>query len=135
MNIDKYYYFISSTNKTIFLSSDDNKTHARSVALLKLQPNINNLIGKKIIIIKTKSVKKEYYNNNKLSLIGGPIKLEIKQEIIKSSFKISSIKDNNPVIVYLSEKYVKNNKLDMKDIVSKYVNEKLNKGLLSSNVL
>jgi hypothetical protein len=117
-NSNKYHYYITSTNKTIFLSSDNNKKTARKLALEKLTPNIDKLINKKVVLIKIKNIKDEFEK--------------------QSNDKISSIDEGIDNVVYLSEKFIKKNQdniaIKMKDIVNDYVNDKLNSGF-SKNIL
>ena len=116
-----YYYFISSTSKTILLSSSDNKDEARELALEKLAPNIKNLIGKNVILVTVKNTEKKYKKD--ATLTGGPISFELETEIIKSSDKIKS-GDKSKRNVYLSEKFIKKNiddiTIKLKDIVFEY---------------
>ena len=133
----KYHY------KTIFLSSDDNKKEASIQALKKLAPNIDNLIGKKIVLVKIKSVENKFNTqneNNDLKLIGGPIMIEIGKYIILNSTKINSKSESGPKIIFLSKKFIKKNlNTDItpiiKDLVTKYMNNKLNSGLFNMNIL
>ena len=139
----KYHFYITSTNKTIFLSSDDNKKEASIQALKKLAPNIDNLIGKKLVLVKIKSVENKFNTqneNNDLKLIGGPIMIKISRYIIINSKKIKSIYEGGANIIYLSNKFIKKNintdiTLKITNLVTKYVNNQLNSGLFSMNVL
>ena len=139
----KYHFYITSTNKTIFLSSDDNKKEASEQALKKLAPNIDNLIGKKLVLVKIKSVENKFNTqneNNDLKLIGGPIMIEIGKYIILNSTKINSKSESGPKIIFLSKKFIKKNlNTDItpiiKDLVTKYMNNKLNSGLFNMNIL
>ena len=49
--VDKYYYFIVSPKKTILLSSSNNLDELKSLAIKKLEPKIEQFIGKKLVII------------------------------------------------------------------------------------
>jgi hypothetical protein len=128
-NVNKYHYYISSSTKTIFLSSSNDKKEARELALQKLAPNIKNLIGKNIILVSIKNVESKYNDEDKLNIIGGPITFEIQTEIIKSENKISS-GDKSKRNVYLSEKFIKKNISDitvkLKDVINDYKNNELN---------
>jgi hypothetical protein len=133
-----YNYFISSPSKTILLSSSNNKEEAKKLALQKLSPNIENLIGKNIILVTIKNSEKKYKKD--ATLTGGPITFELQTEIIKSSDKIKS-GDKSTRNVFLSEKFIKKNKDDItikiKDIVNDFKNNELNcqKGILCMSVL
>jgi len=139
-NVNKYHYYISSSTKTIFLSSSNDKKEARELALQKLAPNIKNLIGKNIILVSIKNVESKYNDEDKLNIVGGPITFEIQTEIIKSENKISS-GDKSKRNVYLSKKFIKKNSSDitikLKDIINDYKNNELNcqKGILCMSIL
>ena len=139
-NIDKYHYYISSTNKTIFLSSSNNKEEARSIALKKLAPNIINLIGKNVILVTIRNIENKFKENIDFNTTGGPIVFELENEFIKSNTKISS-GDKSKRNVYLSEKYIKKNKsnilVKLKDIVNDYKNNQLScqQGILCMTIL
>ena len=64
-NAHKYHYYIASHSKCIFLSSSNSNTEAKKLALEKLKPNIDNLINKKIVIVKIKSVADKYEKQKK----------------------------------------------------------------------
>ena len=89
----KYHYYAISTHKTIFLSASNKKSDAKRLALEKLKPNINNLIGKKLVVVKIKSIAKEFEKqktSDELKIIGGPILLKFERGLIKSPKKISN---------------------------------------------
>ena len=102
--VNTYYYFISSTSKTILLSYNNDKDEARKLALTKLAPNIKNLIDKNVILVTIKNTEKKYKKDE--TLFGGPITFELQNEIIASSDKIKS-GDKSKRNVFLSEKYIK----------------------------
>lgn len=139
-NANKYHYYITSQTKIIHLSSANNKSEAKKLALEKLKPNINNLIGKKIVLIRIKSIESQYNNKTTvLNVIGGPIVLKIERGLIKSKNKIQNYEEGGNTSIYLSEKYIKKNKLnltkDLNKIIKDYILEKLNLGLLNLNIL
>jgi hypothetical protein len=138
-DLDIYFYYISSSSKTIFLSSSKEKTNAKELALEKLKPNIKSLIGKNIILVKIKNVEKKY-NNDSNQLYGGPIAFEIENEIISSENKIKS-GDKSKRTVFLSEKFIKKNidniTIKLKNVVNDYKNNNLNcqQGILCMSIL
>lgn len=140
-NAYKYHYYITTQTKIIHLSSSNDKSEAKKIALEKLKPNIDNLIGKKIILIRIKSIETKYNNDKKktLNVTGGPIVFNIERGIIKSKSKIKNYKEGGNNSIYLSEKYIKKNKLnltkDLTTIIKDYILEKLNFGLLNLNIL
>jgi hypothetical protein len=82
----KYHYFITSTNKTIHLSSSNSLSEAKESALIKLKPNITKLIGKKLILIKIKSTYKKFEKekeSGELKITGGPILFKFERGLIK----------------------------------------------------
>jgi len=105
----KYHYFIISTNKIIFLSSSNDKSEAKQLALKKLNPNIDKLIGKKIFLLKLKIVYnafiKQSQKKNSLNLIGGPINISIERGLIVNENKIKNEKEGGNSNIYLSDKY------------------------------
>jgi hypothetical protein len=137
-DIDTYFYFISSTSKTILLSSSNDKDDAKQNALQKLSPNIKNLVGKNVILVTIKDTEKKYKKD--ATLWGGPITFELQTEIIDSPTKIKS-GDKSKRNVFLSEKYIKKNKEDitkkLKDVVNDYKNNELNcqKGIICLSIL
>ena len=141
-SVKKYHYYVTTQSKIIHLSSSNSKNEAKNLALEKLEPNIDNLIGKKILFIKIKSVNDEYLkskNSDELQVIGGPVLIKFESGIIINSKKIKNKDDNVNNLIYLSNKYIKKNQnniiVDIKNIINKYVSGKLNKGILSMNIL
>lgn len=141
-NAKKYHYYVVTTNITTCISSSNSKSEARKLALEKLKPNIDNLIGKKLVFVKIKSVKKEFEKqktSGELKIIGGPILFKFERGIIQSIDKISNIKVGGNNEVYLSDKYIKKHKdnvaFDLKKLVRDFVTEKFNQGLLAMTIL
>ena len=137
-NINKYHYFIASTSKTILLGSSNDKSEAKKLALKKLEPNIDNFIGKKLILLRIKSVESAFEKqkeNKLLSIIGGPIEINIEHGIIKSKNKIENKQASGNTLVYISKKYLKTHTIDLKSIINDFVINKLNKGLFNQTIL
>ena len=137
-NINKYHYFIASTSKTVLLSSSNDKSEAKKLALKKLEPNIDNFIGKKLILLRIKSVESAFEKqkeNKLLSIIGGPIEINIEHGIIKSKNKIENKQASGNTLVYISKKYLKTHTIDLKSIINDFVINKLNKGLFNQTIL
>ena len=138
-NVKKYHYYVVTKTKIGFLSSSNNKSESKKLALEKLKPNIKNLIGKNIILVKIKNVEKKY-NNDSNQLYGGPIAFEIENEIISSENKIKS-GDKSKRTVFLSEKFIKKNidniTIKLKNVVNDYKNNNLNcqQGILCMSIL
>jgi len=92
-NAKKYHYYVVTTNKTVYISTSNKKSEAKKMALEKLKPNINNLIGKNLVVVKIKSIAKEFEKqktSDELKIIGGPILLKFERGLIKSPKKISN---------------------------------------------
>ena len=124
--VDKYYYFIVSPKKTILLSSSNDLDEAKSLAIKKLEPKIEQFIGKKLVFIKiinTYNDQKDESNN--LGLVAGPIAFEFLFGLISDKKKIKNEKDSGNNKFYLSKKYIKANidniTKDIKKIVKKYL--------------
>jgi hypothetical protein len=142
-NINKYHYFITSTSKTVLLSSSNDKSEAKKLALKKLEPNIDNFIGKKLILLRIKSVESAFEKQKEdklLSITGGPIEINIEHGIIKSKNKIENKQASGNTLVYISKKYLKTHNeqihpSDLKSIINDFVINKLNKGLFNQTIL
>ncbi len=141
-NVKKYHYYVVTTNITTCISSSNKKSEAKKLALENLKPNINNLIGKKLVVVKIKSVAKTFEKqktSNELKIVGGPILLEFGRGLIKSPNKISNFNDKLNNKIYLSNKYIKKNKddivYDLKKLVRNFMTGKFNQGLLAMTIL
>lgn len=136
-----YIYIITSTNKTILLSSSNSKNEAKEFALKKLQPNIKNLIGKKIYLITLKNISKKDLKNqeeNTIKLLGGPLMIEIEKVLIVNENKLKNEGGVGNNKIYFSEKYLKEKSVSheiIKKITSDYHNEKLKNGPLDVNII
>jgi hypothetical protein len=141
-NAKKYHYYVVTTNKTICISSSNKKSEAKKLALEKLKPNINNLIGKKLVIVKIKSVAKEFKKqktSDELKIIGGPIFLKFDRGLIKSANKITNFKEGGNNEIYLSDKYIKKHKdniaFNLNKLVDDVMERKIHQGLLAMTIL
>lgn len=136
-----YIYIITSANKTILLSSSNSKNEAKEFALKKLQPNIKNLIGKKIYLITLKNISKKDLKNqeeNTIKLLGGPLMIEIEKVLIINENKLKNEGGVGNNKIYFSEKYLKEKSVSheiIKKITSDYHNEKLKNGPLDVNII
>ena len=138
----KYHYYVVSTHKTIFLGSSNKKSEAKKLALEKLRPNITNLINKKLVLVKIKSVAKAFEKqktSGELKIIGGPILLKFDRGLIKSPKKISNFVEMGNDEIYLSDKYIKKHKdniiFDLNKLVSDVMTRKIHQGLLAMTIL
>jgi hypothetical protein len=135
-NTKKYHYFIKSSVRIIHLSESNNKSEAKVEALKKLEPTIDNIIGKKIIFLKIKSTNNK---DNFFKSEDGPISLIFESAIIKSNNKIKDLIEGGNNTIYLSDKFIKKYKDNLlknyKKIISNFYNEKLNKSLLDVTIL
>ena len=124
--VDKYYYFIVSPKKTILLSSSNDLDEAKSLAIKKLEPKIEQFIGKKLVFIKIINTYNDHKDeSNNLGLVAGPIAFEFLFGLISDKKKIKNEKDSGNNKFYLSKKYIKANidniTKDIKKIVKKYL--------------
>ena len=142
--VKKYYYYVVTTNITKCISSSNNKSKAKKLALEELKKNtdIDKIIGKKLIFVKIKLVIKKFEKQKtteELKLIGGPILVKFKRAIIESSNKISNISDVLNNKIYLSNKYIKKNQdniaFNLDKLVRDFVSNKFNQGLLAMTIL
>jgi hypothetical protein len=138
----KYHYYITTTTRIAFLGSSNKKNEAKKIALIKLKPNIDNLIGKKLVVVKIKSVAKAFKKqktSDELKIIGGPILLKFEKGLIKSANKISNFVEIGNDEIYLSDKYIKKNKdniaFDLKNLVNNVIERKIHQGLLAMTIL
>jgi hypothetical protein len=142
VNIGKYHYLIVNSSKSIILSSSNSKSEARQNALVKLQPILNDVLGKHIYLLTIRKIsKKDLKSQEKttLKVIGGPIKVSIERiEVInKNKLKNKGGPGNNRI--YFSEKYlqkykeIKNSNLEQ--FAFDYHNKKLKQGLFDVNII
>ena len=128
--VDRYYYFIVSPKRIILLSSSNNLEEAKSLAIKKLEPKIEQFIGKKLIFIKIINTYDDYKDeSNNLKFIGGPIAFEFLFGLISDKKKIKNEKDSGNNKVYLSKKYIKENINN----ISKYIKKIVKKYLSNIN--
>lgn len=138
--VDKYYYFIVSPKKTILLSSSNNLDEAKSQAIQKLEPKIEQFIGKKLIFVKIKNTYNEFKNeSNNLKLIGGPLAFEFMSGLIDNKKKIKNEKETGNNKYYLSKKYIKENinniSKNLKNIVKKYLSNITSQTFMDVHIL
>ena len=139
--VNKYYYFIVSPNKTILLSSSNDLEEAKNEAILKLEPQIDKFIGKKLIFIKVLNTYENFKDKdlNNLKLIGGPIAFEFMSGLINNKKKIKNEKETGNNKYYLSKKYIKKNisniTKDLNIVVKKYLDNITNNTFLDVNIL
>jgi hypothetical protein len=142
VNIGKYHYLIVNSSRSIILSSSNSKSEARQNALVKLQPILNDVLGKHIYLLTIRKIpKKDLKSQEKttLKVIGGPIKVSIERiEVInKNKLKNKGGPGNNRI--YFSEKYlqkykeIKNSNLEQ--FAFDYHNKKLKQGLFDVNII
>ena len=125
-NSKKFHYFIKVGNKIVHLSSSNSKSDAKTLALEKLGNQIEKVIGKYLILVKIKEEDPD--TNNDLKLIGGPISFLLEYGLVKDKDTIKNLKDSFTHNIYLTKKFIKNNKdnllKDYKKIISKFLNDK-----------
>ena len=139
----KYHYFLTTPTKIISLGSDNNKSVAMKLALKKLEPIIEKLIGKKLTFVRIKYIKNAYEeekNSDKnIKLIGGPIVFVIEKGEIMSRTSIVNKPETSNNLFYLSVKYIKKNMdniaKDIKKVIEEYNQKKLTNHLFDVNIL
>ena len=110
-DINTYHYIIVAGSKVLVLSSNNVKKDAKDKALDKISKKISQLKDKLIYEVKLKQISKEKLNedkNKKVPKLGGPIALNIKNYIIKSSKKLEN--DNYQNNIYFTKKYLNKHK-------------------------
>lgn len=139
--VDKYYYFIVSPKKVIFLSSSNDLGEAKELAIKKLEPKIEKFIGKKLIFVKISNTYNKFKDKyiNELGLVGGPIAFEFMSGLIENKKKITNEKEIGNNKYYLSKKYIKENidniSKNLYKVVKKYINEYKTKNFINVSVL
>jgi hypothetical protein len=141
-DIGKYHYLIVNTSKSIILSSSNSKNEARIVAIQKMKPIVDKLLGKTIYLltlrkILTKDLKNQ--ENDTIKVIGGPIEVTIEKVQVLNENKLKNLGGFNNNRVYFSEKYFYENKSiddnQIKEIAYDYYNEKLKNGPFDLNII
>lgn len=139
--VDKYYYFIVSPKKIILLSSSNDLGEAKKLAIKKLEPKIEQFIGKKLIFVKISNTYNKFKDKdtNELGLVGGPIAFEFMSGIVENKKKITNEKEIGNNKYYLSKKYIKENidniSKNLSKVVKKYINEYKTKNFMDISVL
>jgi hypothetical protein len=116
----RYHYYITSKSKTFFLSKSNSKREAKTLALNKLKPNINNLIGRSVIFVRVKDKEEEFDKSGN----GGPIIIIFKKGLIVDKDTIKNYDDENLLFrskKHLSEDYIEKNKLNILIDIEKYI--------------
>jgi len=138
--VGKYHYIISTSNKTILLSSNNSKSEAKEQALDKLKPNIENLIGKNIYLVKILKVSKKVLDENntdKLKLVGGTIYANIENAEIINDHRIKNL--GGAKQIFFSKKYLSDHNgidlMDIKKIINQIHNKILNISLFDIKIL
>jgi hypothetical protein len=139
--VDKYYYFIVSPKKVILLSSSNDLGEAKKLAIEKLEPKIEQFIGKKLIFVKIINTYTKFKdkNTNELGLIGGPIAFEFLSGLVENKKKIVNEKEIGNNKYYLSKKYIKENidniSQKLQKVVKKYISEYKTKNFMDVSIL
>jgi hypothetical protein len=137
-NIKKYHFLACGENKCKMINCTDTKKEAKENLLEILEEKWDKLIGTIVYLV---IIKKSTDNWDPVEddLLPGPIFMSISEYKIKKNntlkFYGSGINSN----VYSSKKYLEKNKKikkkDIQDLVLKYKNRELKKGLMSKNVI
>jgi len=131
-DIGKYHYILVSGKKAGVLSSNNKASDAKKEALKKLKPKAEKLNKQIIIILKLSKISNKLFKQQKkekIKLIGGPIKVEIKLHQLINGKLVKADKFNKDNKLYITDKFLsKNKKLtlqNMKFIASAALNNKL----------
>lgn len=125
-NSKKFHYFIKVGSKIVHLSSSNSKSDAKTLALEKLSDQIEKVIGKYLILVKIKEEDPE--TDNDLKLIGGHISFLLEYGLVKDKDTIKNLSNSFKHKIFLTNKFIKNNKdnllKDYKKIISNFLNNK-----------
>ena len=136
-NTMKYHYFLKTETKLMRIASANKKSEAKKMALNQIGKHIDNLIGKKLILLIVKRTHPE--KNIDVKLIKGNIGFFFKWGIIKSATKIKNDEMGGGDRIYLSDKYIKEHKDNLieeyRDFIIDYFNKKLNYSLFDVHIL
>ena len=119
-DVGKYHYLLVAGNKSLLLSSNNNKKDAKDKALKKIGPKIDKLKDKIIYEVKLKTISKKKLAEDKKATIpklGGPIVAIISKYVIKSKNKLENKGESGNNHIYFTKKFLKKNKL----IDTKYI--------------
>jgi hypothetical protein len=118
-DVGKYHYIIVNRRKTLYLSGSNSKNEARKQALEKLQPIMDNVIGKYIYLITLRNVNKDYKEMMEekkkypslLVLTGGPIQGKMDRILVVNNKKLTNKGGVGNNRFYFTPQYLENNKI------------------------
>jgi len=142
IDIGKYHYVIVNKTKSIILSSSNSKNEARQEALNKLQPMINDLLGKYIYLLTIKVIPKENIKGQEktaLKVIGGPVKVLAEKIQVVSPTKLKNVGGAGNNRAYFTDEYFKKyreiKKNSLEQFAFDYYNKKLKQGVFDDNII
>lgn len=141
-DIGKYHYLIANSSKSILLSSSNSKNQARQDAIQKIQPILNNVLGKIIYLLTVRKISNKRLKSQEaddIQVLGGPVQVTIERVQVVDENKLKNLGGAKNNKVYFSEKYFhKNNEISdnkIKQIAYDYHNEKLKNGPFDLNII
>jgi len=142
VNIGKYHYLIVNSSKSIILSSSNSKNEARQNALVKLQPILNDVLGKNIYLLTIRKISKKdlkSQENDSIKVLGGPIEIIIEKIEVINKNKLKNKGGFGNKRIYFTEKYLQKykeiNRNSLEKFAFDYHNKKLKQGPFDINVI
>jgi hypothetical protein len=142
VNIGKYHYLIVNSSKSIILSSSNSKSEARQNALVKLQPILNDVLGKHIYLLTIRKISKKdlkSQENDSIKVLGGPIEIIIEKIEVINKNKLKNKGGFGNKRIYFTEKYLQKykeiNRNSLEKFAFDYHNKKLKQGPFDINVI
>ena len=139
--IKPYHWLACNEDECKFIASGDTKKEAKENLMDKLEDIWDKLIGTTIYLANIgKSLDENWENVKKRkNLTPGPIIMTITEYIIQKNNKLKFYSEGINSNVYFTEKYLEKNKKikkkDIREMVLKYKNRELKKGLMATNIL
>lgn len=138
-NIEKYHYFTCTEKTCKSISKSDSKKEAKQEFIEKLEDKWDNMIDDIVYLVVIRKSSKGKWDPKKNILVSGPIYMEISEYRVKDNHKLQFKDPGINSNVYFTENYLKKNKkikkTDIKDMVLKFKNRELKKGLMQDNLL
>jgi len=133
---DKYLYLSCTNDKCKILSSSDKKSEAKKEMTKKLNENSE---GKTIYFVTLTQYPKGAWKPEEHILIPSPLHMEISEYEVVKGKKLKKFSSGINNMVFFTDKYLMKNKKikkdDIKNLVLKYNNKELKKGLMSKNTI
>jgi len=142
VDVGKYQYLIVNSSKSIILSSSNSKSEARQEALNKLQPIMNDVLGKHIYLLTIRTIPKENIKGQEqtpLKVIGGPVKVSAERVQVVSPTKLKNVSGAGNNRAYFTDEYFKKyreiKKNSLEQFAFDYHNKRLQQGVFDVNII